>query len=404
VRAPGADGGIRFQHQLFQEWYAAADVEDLMLQAAAGNIEARKRLREEVLNWSSWEESILFACDRLSRTDHDGIRAVAAAIDDALCIDTLLAAAMLHRAADAVWEHLRARVVRFVHRWHTPGKIDRAARFMVTSGKPEFADLFWPLASNTDDQIQIQAFRVADRFRHGVLGHDGEARLCSLPASKREIALSEIACASGFDGMELVAKLASTDQDPKVVLAVVEALAFRRGDRHVNTIMQTASDAAWAALGRQDYPEHLTDGALDARLAKEREATRAVETRPVLLLERTVNERPTDAAARITALLTTADEEFKDMHFEHAIVRAHAEYPAAVAEGLVARIAAGVPLPYGVGDYLKETPVLDSGPVAEAALNPATHAGGLRSFAFSMSFASSCAVAFASASERVDAK
>src|SRR5262249_11949150 len=126
VRATGTDGPVRFQHELFQEWYAAAEVEKLMLQAATGDAGARKRLREDILNWSSWEESILFACDRLSRADETGGRAVAAAIEDTLGIDPILAATMLSRAADGVWSHVRRYVLRFVERWHTPGKIDRA--------------------------------------------------------------------------------------------------------------------------------------------------------------------------------------------------------------------------------------------------------------------------------------
>ena len=140
VRSAGADGAVSFQHQLFQEWYAAAEVEKLMLHASAGDAVARKRLREEILNWPSWEESILFACDRLSRADETGVQAVAAAIGDTLAIDPMLAGAMLDRATEAVWLRVRERVLRFVDRWHTPGKVDRAARFMVASGKPEFAD------------------------------------------------------------------------------------------------------------------------------------------------------------------------------------------------------------------------------------------------------------------------
>jgi hypothetical protein len=137
VRSAGTDGAIRFQHQLFQEWYAAAEVEKLMLRAAAGDAAARKRLREEILNWPSWEESILFACDRLSRSDETGAQAVAASIEDTLGIDPILAGAMLDRAADAVWLRVRERVLRFVGRWHRPGTFDRAVRFMVASGKPE---------------------------------------------------------------------------------------------------------------------------------------------------------------------------------------------------------------------------------------------------------------------------
>ena len=155
VRSPGANGAVSFQHQLFQEWYAASEVEDLMMSAVAGDADARKKLREGVLDQPSWEESILFACDRLSRAGEDGVRAVAAAVEETLGIDPLLAAAMLDRAEDAVWHCLRGRVLAFIGRWHTPGTFDRAVRFMVASGKPEFAKTIWPLAASADDQIQF---------------------------------------------------------------------------------------------------------------------------------------------------------------------------------------------------------------------------------------------------------
>lgn len=372
VRAAGADGAISFQHQLFQEWYAATEVEQLMLGAAASNGEARKRLRREVLNWPSWEESILFACDRLSRSGEAGVKAVAAAIDGTLSIDPILAAAMLDRAADAVWLCLRERVLRFVARWHTPGAFDRAVRFMVASGKPEFAGLIWPLVSNIDDQIQFETFRAADRFRLGVLGPDHEARLRALPPPQRKVAFSEIASYGGFDGMELAATLALTEPEPEIVVAVVQSLEFRRGDRHVNRIMQAAPDAVWKALGEDIYPYHLTEAQLDARLASERAKARAAEVAPLSLLGRLAHEKPTDAEAHITRLLARSDLEFKDMNAEHAFARAYAEFPGPIAAGLTARIAANLPLPFRARDYLKDASLVDSGPVAEAALDPST--------------------------------
>jgi hypothetical protein len=371
VRAVGTDGAVSFQHQLFQEWYAASEVEELMLQAAVGAAKAQKRLREDILNWPAWEESILFACDRLSRAGELGVRAVAAAVEDTLGIDPILAGAMLDRAADAVWLRVRERVLRFIDRWHTPGKVDRAVRFMVASGKPEFADYLWPLASNADDQIQFETFRASDRFRPGVLGPECEARLRALPAPRRKLALSQIASNSGFDGMELAATLAADDPDPEVVVDVVESLAFRRGDRQVNRIMQAAPDASWKALGKVGYPYHLTDPKLDARLAAEREAARATELDPVHLIGRIAHEKPADAEERITALLGKVDIEHED-NLGHAIARAYPEFPAAIAAGLMARIAADLSLPYRTGEYLRDVPLVDSGPVAEAALDPST--------------------------------
>ena len=372
VRMPGANGGISFQHQLFQEWYAAAEVEELMMKAARGDAEAHKKLREGVLDQSSWEESILFACDRLSRVSADGEHAVAIATDEALGIDPLLAAKMLNRGVEAVWQRLRDRVLRFIGRWHTPGVFDRAVRFMVASGKPEFSKYIWPLASNSDEQIQFATFRAADRFNPSVLGLDLEARLRALPTPQRKIAVSEIAGNSGFDGMELAATLAASDPDPEVVVAVVKSLEFRGGDRHVNQIMTAASDSTWRALARENYPEHLTDAQLDTRLAAEREAAHSIERHPGRLLGWIINERPTDADERITRLIATAALGGNDVSFEHSIAQAHSEYPGAVATGLFARFSSNLPLPYHVADYLAEAPLIDSGPVAEAALDPTT--------------------------------
>lgn len=372
VRSVGNGGAVSFQHQLFQEWYAATEAEDLMLKAARGDMSARKMLREDVLDRPSWEESVLFACERLSRASADGVSAVVAAIDDALGIDPLLAAAMLDRATDAVWIRLRERVLHLIRRWHAPGAFDRAVRFMVISGKPEFADMIWPLASSTDDQIQLETFRAADRFRPSVLGADRDARLQALPARQRKIALSEIASNSGFDGMELAATLVAADSDPEVVVAVVQALAFRRGDRHVNRIMQAAPDDVWKALCKETYPYHLTDAQLDTRLATGRDAVHSTKTHPIFLLGWITDEKPADAEARITQLLGTSDVESKDMNFEHAVAHAFREYPGAVAAGLIARIGANLPLPYRTEDYLKDAQLLDTGPVAEAAREPST--------------------------------
>ena len=49
---------------------------------------------------------------------------------------------MIYRSAEAPWLRVRDRVRRFVTRWHRAGDVDRAVRFMIASGKPEFADWY----------------------------------------------------------------------------------------------------------------------------------------------------------------------------------------------------------------------------------------------------------------------
>ena len=150
---------------------------------------------------------------------------------------------------------------------------------------------------------------------------------------------------SGSDGMELAATLAANDPDPEVVVGVVEALAFRRGDRHVNRIMQAVPDGVWKVLGKQDYPiaSRMRSSMPALQPSARQRATR--ETDPLRLLGRIADERPADAEARITRLLETVEVQAKDMNFAHAIAHAYPEYPGAVAAALVGRIAANLPLP-----------------------------------------------------------
>ncbi len=372
VRSAGADGTVGFQHQLFQDWYASLEVERVMLKASAGDADTLNRLRAQMLNWPSWEDSVLFACDRVSREGEEGARAVSVAINEALKIDPILAAVMLERADDLVWQKVRDQVLVFIQRWHSPGELDRAVRFMVASGKPDFAQAIWPFVSHADGQIQFGLFRLIDRFHPSVLGIDSAIRLRTLPTAQRLIAFPEIASNSGFDGLELAAELAVSEPDPEVVVAVVTALAFRRADRHVNRILETASDAVWRALAQGGFPDYLTDVRLNARLMTQRETARFADATPGQLLERILQGSLEDAELQITQLIGTAGFDPNGRGFEHTVMTLFSKYPLAVAAGLVARIAADLSLPYHVEDYLNQTPLIDSGPVADAAIDPLT--------------------------------
>ena len=77
---------------------------------------------------------------------------------------------MIFRATDTVWVQISERVQKFVRNWHAPGKTDRAVRFMITSGRPEFRDLVWPLITSENEQKSLPALRAARRFRPSVLG------------------------------------------------------------------------------------------------------------------------------------------------------------------------------------------------------------------------------------------
>jgi hypothetical protein len=365
--------GVSFQHQQFQEWYASLEVARVIRQTAQGNAQARTKLRTDILNWPTWEESVLFACERLSRENAAGGQAVAAAIHETLAIDPMLAAEMIFRSAPEVWTLVSTEATAFAARWHAAGKVDRAARFMMTTGRPEFAPQIWPLISSEDSQVYLKALRSPRRFRPSVLGDDAERKLAALPVETRKHVMAEIASRSGFDGMELAVRVAKADPSADAVLEVLQALQFRRADHMVAEVLKAASDEVWRLVARAGYPDELADPAQRARLADLRRTQIESETDPAKVLGNLAAHRLDDAGAeaRIADVITSADFPVRNDYAAVTLQRTYECYPAAVREGLLRRVAARLELPYRAHEFLKDVAAVDEGPVVESALDPA---------------------------------
>lgn len=366
--------GVAFQHQQFQEWYASNEVEDLIIRAARGDSDARQVLRRETLDQRPWEESILFACERLSRRDRTGAQAVAAVILETLGIDPMLAAQMIYRSSDAVWDETKDPVITFASRWHTKGEVDRAAAFMITTGRGEFAPHIWPLVANEDDQVSYRALRCAGRFRPSVLGANARDQLARLPDGIRKVVLHEIAFYSGMDGIQLATDIARNDSSAAVQIAVAEALLFRRADRLAATVLRQASDEVWRAVAdKGHYVARMTEPDVASRLQKERAASINAEQDPLrklaMLLEEAANGA--DVGSDISSLLQQPEFPGRDEY--GGVSRAYQLYPREVNTAFAARIEAGREVPFWALEVVRAANIaIDDGALVDLVLRPDT--------------------------------
>ncbi|MFC4217221.1 NACHT domain-containing protein [Pseudophaeobacter arcticus] len=348
----GDTAGISFQHQQFQEWFASHEVERLIAMAVDDPV-ALDRLRAEMLDRRPWTEAILFAVERTARGDEAQQKACTTAILAALGVDPMLAAEMIFRANDAVWNAVAGEVQSRLQRWHTPGKLDRAFRFMISTGRPEFIDLLWPQLTHESDQIHLSALRAVDKFRPSVLGNDAAERLAGLPASVRRHVLSEIASNSGMDGLDLVTAVAKADADLKVKVSVADALSFRRADRHLSDLLCDADDSVYDSLVRKSYIEGIGDAAIQARLTMARERQKAAGLSPGERLNNLIWTEPSeDISSEIIAFLTSLDIDGREDNHRGLIWELNERYPEAVAEAVLNRLRAGHELFYGADDIL----------------------------------------------------
>jgi hypothetical protein len=361
--------GIAFQHQQFQEWYASHRVTGSMHAVARGDTGARVQLRAAILDQPRWEESVLFATERLSR-ESGGPAIVAQAVRLALPIDPMLAAEMIYRATSSVWQLVSADMVAFAERWHRPGAVDRAVRFMIMTGRPEFAPQIWPLASSSDRQALIPTLRIAPRFRPGVLGPDVQTKIAELPEETRKDLLGLIAGESGVDGMDLAVELAKVDPSPKVQADVVQHLQFRLAERHVVALLSDAHKETWALVARRAYADGIQDAEIAEKLQAIRVAALEQATEPSerlsLLLQQPADDPERDAA--IAAAI--ADSRFRvNDRQSGSLYAAQQRAPQAVLQGLRQRLEAGLELPYHASELLLNLDLTDEGPIADSILD-----------------------------------
>lgn len=354
----GDAAGYSFQHQQFQEWYASHEVERHLFASAADG-KAREALKKQILDLPAWEESIFFAVERLALGDQDAKNACAHAILAALEVDPLLAAEMIFRATDEVWAKVGGAIQDFVSRWHAPGKVDRAVRFMMTSGRPEFSTIIWPLITHEDDQMSFSALRNCARFRISILGDDAEAKIRALPDGIREILLTEIAMHGDVDGMGLVSTIAKDDPVPKVQASVAESFAFRRADRHVATVLESAGEATFDLVAMKSIREEISDPVVrkkidEAIARKAAQGESSTERLAAILAETDGPDRSTDVAGIIESMELGQQLDAE----ERLIYEAHLKYPEAVVAGTLSRVLAGSTLFYNARDILSEANIV----------------------------------------------
>ena len=377
VRSPGTSAGYSFQHQQFQEWYASFAVEQAMRKMAAGDATAAEQLAIAFLDVRPWEESILFACERMASGTSADLDVVAETIVRCLSIDPMLAAEIIFRAPTA-WGRVEHEVTGFLRLWHQPDKVDRAIGFIVNSGRPEFAELLWPLLADSKHRRHLDVLRAGRRFPPSLLP-DMETRLATLDESTRAEVLGEIVDHGGMEGALSAASVAQSDSSVHVKKKVVESLYWRGADQQAARVLQDAPLELWQELA-SGYPlTGIHDTAVATRMAVERrEAFERMQHpghRLSFLLNGGVDDIHTEQ--EVFRLLADPALEFRASAVDHALHQANERYPSIVASALVRRIEQGLDIPFRTQLLVQEQHVVTdeepiSGMVNDAALDENT--------------------------------
>jgi hypothetical protein len=216
------DGMVRFAHQRFQEYFAAAR----LLRNGIGD-DASSGLLRSAVNQPAWEESLMLVAGKLKgEGGQAATRArmvkIAAAIDLGVACDLTGICTLsdvddpeLHRYMVARVNKLAASPLEEVR--------DLGVAYQIASGLPAFAESLWPLIESENQQTRLHTHRLnGTAIAIAQLGTGAEQRVASWSSQRRGEFVHEIA--DNADNYEFLVALAQCENDPTVRAAAISAL------------------------------------------------------------------------------------------------------------------------------------------------------------------------------------
>lgn len=358
-----AGDSYSFQHQQFQEWYASLDVEARLLASGADALSLSDNITTEILNDRGWEEAVLFATERMSRSSAEGISAVAKAVRICLQLDPMLAAAIIRRAPTSVWDQVSEEIQQFAKAWHRANMPDRAVGFMIATGRPEFSDIVWPLVATHD--TQLVTLRLGGSFDPAVLGTHLSSEFSALDDQLRAHMLGEFIDNGGVEGLDAAMTLVQSEENVSVRQEVFTSLTFHRADRQAEDVLRASSEEVWRDIAARGYFVSVSDTEMLDRLKQyEREYLEDPDVRPEVRLGRLLREQSGTTEGKVEQLLTLPSLDFRS-DSSGGFYEAARLFPDAVGRAMKTRIELGLELPWRPDEYLDRVSPTDDGPVSD---------------------------------------
>jgi len=173
---------FRFQHQQFQEYYAARFLANALAQLVERDDDAANRaFAASYINWPPWEEPLRMVAEEISVRSNDATaktEALAAGVrlnHLALDVDPILAGDLSRLCGSAVWNAVRVRVGSVLREWYAVEDDHHrqcALAAMLATGSGDFADMLLPLLTDGDRNVRMSTYEAGDAFHPTSLGAD----------------------------------------------------------------------------------------------------------------------------------------------------------------------------------------------------------------------------------------
>lgn len=254
---------FRFEHQQFQEFYAATTIKRQLWQYL-GNcaLDAARELTVKYVNEPAWAEPLRMIAESIGgrSPDTSGVNPVEAGellVVVALSVDPVYAAELAHLCGRSVWQKVR---LKFAERlrmlWAAPDKRYRqlAVAAMLASGAEDFQDIVIPILSGEKQQEQLGLYRWGGDFHLSSLGPHWQDVVRPWNEGARARFVSEIL---HHRHLPEVVSFTIADTSLKVKQAAIRSLSWINAEQDAIRVLQSLSEVDLDTVLQELYPESI---------------------------------------------------------------------------------------------------------------------------------------------------
>ncbi len=249
---------FQFEHQQFQEYYAALDVRARLLELRDDDHDATHRFTADYVNIPAWAEPLRMIAETLAvktgneGTDEQDIRAGVKLVDMALVVDLVFAGELAHLCGAAVWNEVRAVVGERFRAAYAISDVNYrqyAIAAMLATGAHEFRDIILPLLSGQDQQTRLGTYRLWPDIQLSSLGSNWREQVRRWSEETRADFVSEL-LHHRVDGE--IASFAVEDNSVAVKEAAVSGLMWTGSDDALTRVLESMDGQTFEDVARKN--------------------------------------------------------------------------------------------------------------------------------------------------------
>ena len=247
---------FQFEHQQFQEYYAALDVRARLLDLRDNDHDATDCFTADFVNYPAWAEPLCMIAETFAEqtgnegTDKRNLRAGAKLVDMALVVDLVFAGELAQLCGAAIWNEVRAVVGEcFRAAYAIPEKNFQqyAVAAMLATGSEDFRNIVLPILSGQDQQTRLWTYRLWTDIQISSLGSNWRKQVRGWSEEARVDFVSELLHLR-VDG-EIVS-FAVEDNSVEVKKAAVFGLMWIGSDDALTRVLESMDAQAFGDVAR----------------------------------------------------------------------------------------------------------------------------------------------------------